>query len=144
MMKANSYLACWKKKRKKNILYRSMNKLPSFRAFDTPVSCGVVPNLIFGAVIKGCCRPHVVFYWTFWYTYFHVVLFCPWFLGQLSKATCGLLLDLLVHLFSGGVILRNKFHSISHCLDVFIIIYNYPINRISHKYCKHTQRIIKI
>ena len=38
--------------------------------------------------------------------------------------------------------LRNKFYYISHCLDVFIIIYSYPINWIPHKYCKHTEKIL--
>ena len=41
-----------------------------------------------------------------------------------------------------GGMLRNKFHCIPHCLDVFIIIYSCPINRTSHKYCKHTKRIL--
>ena len=40
-----------------------------------------------------------------------------------------------------GEVLRNKFH-IPYCLDVFIIIYSCPINRTSHKYCKHTERIL--
>ena len=37
----------------------------------------------------------------------------------------------------------NKFHCIPHCFDVFIIIYNCPINRTSHKYCKHRENINK-
>ena len=40
-----------------------------------------------------------------------------------------------------GGMLRNKFHCIPHCLNVSIIIYSFPINRTSHKYCKHTERI---
>ena len=40
------------------------------------------------------------------------------------------------------VLLRNKFYCISHCLYVFIIIYRCPINRASHKYCKHIEKIL--
>ena len=41
-----------------------------------------------------------------------------------------------------GGMLRNKFYCISHCLYVFIIIYRCPINRASHKYCKHIEKIL--
>ena len=40
-----------------------------------------------------------------------------------------------------GRILKNKFHCIPHCLDVFII-YHCFINKTSHKYCKYKNKIL--
>ena len=57
---------------------------------------------------------------------------------QLCKSIC-----LVLHVSQYNlVLLRDKFHCIPHCLNVFIIIYSYPINRTSHKYCKHIERIL--
>ena len=40
-------------------------------------------------------------------------------------------------------LLKNKFYCIPHYLDIFIIVYSYPINKTSHKYCKHKENINK-